>query len=470
MRVSQVNVRRSLEPGARVGDHLIIQSVLGKGGSAIVFEALHTRLSSTVALKVVTVSADFAEDATARLAREASVCAAIEDEHIPKVFDMGELPDGRPYMVMEKVSGPTLEGMLRDGPLPMRLALEIVKDLLRALEAVHRIDIVHRDIKPANLIIQQLDQGPVRVRLMDFGVSKSMSPETADPVITRQGMLVGTPHYMAPEQVSDEGVDGRTDLYAVGVLLYEMLTGRLPFEGRSTAEVMAAVLRHAYMPLNEALPFAPKGLCAFVAQALAERPQERFASARQMREALEAFLVRLDRGDTQPPPELPRSRRRASSPARRAAIAAVLAVSVAGVVAMASRPAEGRDLGAIQAKTAPAPLGSAARADEPSIVLEIPEIDSAAPPSRASAQRAKRAPAMKSATRATGGVLSGRREPAETVEAPALIVPKAAPSRAGVVITDYLRDLDALMKTDGAELVDSEAAEPPPLPDNPFQT
>ncbi len=467
MRVSQLKPRRSLEPGARVGDHLIIQSVLGKGGSAIVFEALHTRLNSAVALKVVSVSAEFADDAAARLTREANVCTAIEDEHIPKVFDMGQLPDGRPYMVMERVSGPTVEGMLRDGPLPMRLALEIVRDLLRALEAVHRIEVVHRDVKPANLIIQNLDQDALRVRLMDFGVSKSMSQDTADPAITRQGALVGTPHYMAPEQVSDEGVDGRTDLYAVGVLLYEMLTGRLPFEGRSTAEVMAAILRHTYVPLHEALPFAPKGLCAFVAQALTERPCDRFASARDMREALEAFLLRLDRGETNPPPEPRRFViRRPSSSASRAAMIAMVCIALGGLVVAASRGGSKAQKAAIHTKNRPASRVLTSRSKAPPAVVGVaqqamPQAVSA--PQRPPAELATVDEPAKAARRSRGGR-------AHDADSPLIIVPEAAPSQAGVVITDYLRDLDALMTTEGANRVDSGAAEPSPLPDNPFRS
>src|SRR5262245_47889624 len=140
--------RKRLQPGERVGDHLVVRSVLGQGGTAVVYEALHTRLGASVALKVLDVPDSYLHDGVLRMQREAEVCASIEDPHVPRIYDINALPDGTPYVVMEKISGTTLEEMLAAGPLKLESVLAIADDLLAALEAVHRAGVVHRDIKP----------------------------------------------------------------------------------------------------------------------------------------------------------------------------------------------------------------------------------------------------------------------------------------------------------------------------------
>jgi serine/threonine protein kinase len=259
---------------------------LGQGGTAVVYEALHTRLGASVALKVLDVPDSYLHDGVLRMQREAEVCASIEDPHVPRIYDINALPDGTPYVVMEKISGTTLEEMLAAGPLPLSTVLEIADDLLAALEAVHRVGVIHRDIKPANLILQRESDGSFRVRLMDFGVSKATFREPTDPKLTRVGTVVGTPHYMAPEQITGEAVDARADVYATGIVLFEMLSGRMPFEGESTAEVVAAVLRHTPVLLSSLRPDVPRPLEAVVMQAMSPRPSDRFLTVRDMRAAL----------------------------------------------------------------------------------------------------------------------------------------------------------------------------------------
>lgn len=284
--VQHEHERKQLKAGSRVGDHLVVRSILGQGGTAIVYEALHTRLGSGVALKVLNVSEEFAQDGALRLQREAEVCASIDDPHVPRIYDVGALPDGTPYVVMEKVSGDTLEQMLLSGPLSAEVTLEIIFDLLKALEAVHRAGVVHRDIKPANVIVKTSPDGVRQVRLMDFGVSKAVCREVDDPKLTRVGTVVGTPHYMAPEQITGEAVDARADLYATGVLMFEMLSGTIPFDGQSTAEIVSAVLRHEPRPLGSLRADLPKGLEAVVMRAMAPRPCDRFLTARDLVSAL----------------------------------------------------------------------------------------------------------------------------------------------------------------------------------------
>lgn len=286
--------RHRLAPGTRVGDHLVVRGVLGEGGTAVVYEALHTRLGASVALKVVDVSDEYMEGARARLLREAHVCASIEDQHIPRIYDVGELPDGTPFVVMERVSGRTLENVLLQGALPLDIAVQIAEDLLLAVEAVERANVVHRDIKPPNIILQTNSEGVLRVRLMDFGVSKNVASEReptvkvdtqSHPSLTQQGAIVGTPHYMAPEQIVGPTVDSRADLYAVGVVTYEMMSGRTAFEGETTGDVVAAVLHTRPLPLSRLREVHPE-LEAWVERAMAPRRAERFRNAREMREAL----------------------------------------------------------------------------------------------------------------------------------------------------------------------------------------
>jgi eukaryotic-like serine/threonine-protein kinase len=295
--------RHRLPAGTRIGDHLIVRGVLGEGGTAVVYEALHTRLGASVALKVIDVSDEFMEGAHARLLREAHVCASLEDPHIPRIYDVGELPDGTPYVVMERVSGRTLENVLVQGALPLDIAVQITEDLLLAVDAIERASIVHRDIKPPNIILQTNAEGMLRIRLMDFGVSKNVGADReptqkvnveSNPTLTQQGAIVGTPHYMAPEQIVGPAVDSRADLYAVGVVAYEMMSGRTAFEGETTGDVVAAVLHTRPLPLRK-LRDVHEALETWVDKAMAQRRSDRFQNARQMREALrEAWEQHLE--------------------------------------------------------------------------------------------------------------------------------------------------------------------------------
>ncbi|MFT3927354.1 MAG: protein kinase [Myxococcales bacterium] len=294
---------RNLGPltiGTRV-NQFEIRAVLGEGGTAVVYEALHTKLNSPVALKVVNMEGPHGPNAAARLRREAALCAAVEDPHVPKVYDVGTLPDGTPYLVMEKVVGPTLENLLSRGRLGLRLGALILRDLLRAVEAVQRAGVVHRDIKPANIIVQFASDRTPSVRLMDFGVSRSLFFRRDSSVaLTRRGTIIGTPEYMAPEQIQDHPIDVRTDVYALGVVAYEMFSGRVPFEGEHPAEIVAAVLRREHQPLYVHRTELPSELVALIERAMESIPMRRFKSARAMRDQLEAQVPRALWGSNSP--------------------------------------------------------------------------------------------------------------------------------------------------------------------------
>ena len=279
-----------LPTGTRLGAHTIIRGVLGEGGTAIVYDAFHTELKHPVAVKMLNLCGRAAREARARLIREARICESIHDARIPKIYFIDELEDGTPYMVMEKVEGPTLAKLIEHGPLPVTTACNIIAQLLEVLAAIHARGVVHRDIKPSNVILQPRPDGTVNVRLMDFGIGKITAQAPDVTGITRQGDIIGTPCYMPPEQLTGTGIDARVDLYAVGVVLYEMLTGKLPYSASSIAEVVAAVLRDEMPAVRVVRPEVPVTIEEVVTCATQKDPTLRYASAERMRIALCAAL------------------------------------------------------------------------------------------------------------------------------------------------------------------------------------
>jgi serine/threonine-protein kinase len=280
--------RTALAIGERLGADLQVFDLIGEGGTAAVYRAYHAVLLREVAIKVCTVRGEHAREAHLRLIREAKMCASIRDPRVPRVYGLDTLDDGTPYLVMEKVEGEALSRTLRRWRVPVRYACEIGCALLDTLDSVHRAKLVHRDVKPSNLLVDLRPEAHRRMVLIDFGIGKIMDQESADLDLTKSGALVGTPHYMPPEQIAGVDVDGRSDLYAAGVVLYEMLTGRTPFTGNNVMEVLAAVLRDPVPPIDALRAGLPPSLCRVVEKAIARAPDQRFDSARSMRLALAA--------------------------------------------------------------------------------------------------------------------------------------------------------------------------------------
>jgi serine/threonine-protein kinase len=268
-----------------LGTDLTISGLLGEGGTATVYRAHHAVLGREVAVKVPSAPTAYAHE---RLMREAQMCATVRDVHVPRIYALDKLPDGRIYIVMEKVPGEPLSRLAAGRRLPVRQAVQIACATLDAVHAVHRKGIVHRDVKPSNLLVD-LSSDPPDVRLLDFGVGKVVSSrDLRFPDLTCKGELLGTPMYMAPEQMLGDAVDGRTDLYAVGVILYELLAGRTPYPATTIAEVFAAALRDEAPPLASLRAGLPSSMLEFVSKAMSRRPDERFDSAREMQKALVA--------------------------------------------------------------------------------------------------------------------------------------------------------------------------------------
>lgn len=283
-----------MQPGTALGSDLTIRSLLGEGGTGVVYCAYHAVLKRDVAVKMCHGAGPGNRELVERLIQEARMCASVRDARVPRIYSLDKLEDGTTYLVMELVQGEPLSALLARGHLSARAACELTCELLRALEAVHRAQVIHRDVKPSNLIIDlEADEWP-QLRLLDFGIGKVISRrERMSPSLTRPGEVVGTPMYMAPEQMTEGAIDPRVDVYAAGVVLYEMLAGRPPFRAPSVAETFVAVL-HDDMPQLRALrPDLPDELAAVVHKAAARKADGRYGSALEMRRALEAAMQTL---------------------------------------------------------------------------------------------------------------------------------------------------------------------------------
>lgn len=273
--------------GQSIGRYHILEP-LGEGGMATVYKALDTRLENEVAVKVIRTerfTPEVLERSLKRFEREAKALARLTHANIVKVIDYGEY-ENSPYLVMPYLPGGTLKQLIRKrGRLPWREALRILLPIARALDYTHRLNVIHRDVKPSNILIT--DSGDPL--LTDFGVAKIIEEElTFD--LTATSATVGTPEYMAPEQASSKNVDHRADLYALGVVLYEMLTGRRPYEGDTP---LAVIIKHASEPLPRPTRFAPdvpEKIEYILLKALAKKPEDRYADMAAFAEALEGAL------------------------------------------------------------------------------------------------------------------------------------------------------------------------------------
>jgi serine/threonine-protein kinase len=294
---------------------------LGSGASSVVYEAEHLDLGRRVAIKVIAPEQSRSPELAARFRREARALSRLSHEALVTVHDVGAASDGRLFCVMELLEGETLEAHLVDKlAVDARVALRLCERVLAALEVAHGASLVHRDIKPANIFLPSAPTGAVK--LLDFGLSRGA--DEAQPAAAAGGLsLFGTPEYMAPEQAASGQVDARADLYAVGCVLYEMLTGRLPFEGPSAVAILDAKLKGSPERPRDAAPDRdiPVAVDALVMQALARHPSERFQSATEMRAAVEAALA------------VPARRRRG----RAAGLMAIAAIAVFAVTVGATR-------------------------------------------------------------------------------------------------------------------------------------
>jgi serine/threonine protein kinase len=275
-----------LSGGTRLGPYEIIEP-LGAGGIGEVYKSRDTRLERTVAVKVV--SASLASDPTwrQRFDREARILAALSNPHICPIFDVGH-HDGVDFLVMEYLEGETLTARLARGPLSVDLALRHAIEIADALAASHREGVCHRDLKPGNIMLTRSG-----ARLLDFGLARGgplrshlSDHPTISSGLTATGTILGTVQYMAPEQLEGKGTDARTDIFAFGSGVYEMVTGRKAFEGKSQASVIAAILEHEPPPMSSLQRMAPPAFDRAVRKCLAKDPEERWQNSRDLRDEL----------------------------------------------------------------------------------------------------------------------------------------------------------------------------------------
>ncbi|HVH99339.1 MAG TPA: serine/threonine-protein kinase [Enhygromyxa sp.] len=268
----------ALEPGQQLGERFVIERALGTGGMGAVYLARDQRLDERVALKIMHGLALLDPSAGDRLRREASAARRISHVNVVKIFDVGD-DQGHLFLSMEYVDGQSLKELIRrHGTLPVERVRDYVKAICEGLAAAHAEGVVHRDLKPGNVIVTP-DQ---RVKIIDFGLARIANLEG----MTATGMLLGTPEYMAPEQIKGGSVDPRTDLYALGALTYHALTGRPPFTGETPIAVSLAQMTEQPIPPSKLRAGLNPEWDTFVLRALAKDKEQRFETAQAMRDAL----------------------------------------------------------------------------------------------------------------------------------------------------------------------------------------
>jgi serine/threonine-protein kinase len=275
--------------GAELESRYRIEAELGSGGVGSVYRATHLKLGRAVAIKVLRPEYGASAELLQRFQREAQALAALSHPNVVTVTDYGVVGD-TPYLVMELLEGETLSERLKRGALDPGDALEVMRQLLAALAFVHDAGLVHRDVKPGNVFLQKVPGEKAHVRLLDFGLAKFLAPTGGGRPITRAGQIFGTPSYMSPEQVAGQEADARADVYAAGIILFEMLAGRTPFRGK-TSDVMRLHLMEELPKIETVHPerAASPALWALLQKATAKTRAERFATVREFAAALDAL-------------------------------------------------------------------------------------------------------------------------------------------------------------------------------------
>jgi serine/threonine-protein kinase len=277
--------------GRTIDERYFVRRLLGRGGMGSVYEADHVGLDKRVAIKFLSTNLTDRES-LARFRREAKVAGKIDHQNVVRIMDVGSADADTDFIVMELIDGKDLSAILRDeGTLDVARTTSIIRKVLRGLRAIHAANIVHRDIKPANVLLgtttddEQDDKEFVKI--MDFGISKSMNNSDG---LTNTGAIIGTPEYMAPEQLLGDSVDQRADLYAVGLMAFRMLTGKMPFTTDKGFERAAAANPYVEVPAIRSLrPDVPAALSDAFAKALAKEPEKRYPDAQSFLAALEGL-------------------------------------------------------------------------------------------------------------------------------------------------------------------------------------
>jgi serine/threonine protein kinase len=276
--------------GRVIADRYLILARLGEGGMGRVYVAEHVKMNRQCAIKVMSATLMNDAESTTRFAREASNAARILHPNVAAVFDYGEA-DKTVYLVMEYIDGESLSTLLaREGALDPRRAIDIARQIADGLTAAHELGIVHRDLKPDNVIVATKRDGREIAKVVDFGIAKAVSDSPQDS-LTRSGLVIGTPEYMSPEQLLGDPVDARADIYALGCMLYQMLTGVQPFDAETREQMIRRRLNEPPPHVQQTIPELPRRLDTLIAHMLARSPNERLASAASVSAGLEPALA-----------------------------------------------------------------------------------------------------------------------------------------------------------------------------------
>ena len=280
-------------PGQVIGERYLIGSVIGEGGMGVVCAATHVGLGTPVAIKLIRPDLKHDAESVVRFLNEARTAAALKGEHIARVYDVGQLETGEPYLVMEQLEGVSLDSFLAErGALPQTEAVDIVLQACDGLAEAHAVNLVHRDVKPANLFLARRPDGQFVLKILDFGISKRLM-DGAFKGVTNPGRSMGSPWYMSPEQMMNPAaVDQRADVWSLGVMLYELLTNEYPFNGEGVVQVCANVLVAPAPRPSSRRGDIDARLDEVVLRCLEKRAEDRFQSVDELAEALRPFSSR----------------------------------------------------------------------------------------------------------------------------------------------------------------------------------
>jgi serine/threonine-protein kinase len=280
-----------VSPGQILGGKYRVDRVLGAGGMGMVVAATHLQLEERVAIKFLLPEALQNSEAVARFGREARAAVKIRGEHVARVIDVGSFDNGAPYMVMEHLDGRDLSALLKErGAFQPWDAVDAILQACEALAEAHALGIVHRDLKPANLFMTRRPDGTPSVKVLDFGISKVTNASASDNAMTKTSAVMGSPLYMSPEQMTaSRDVDARTDIWAIGVVLYELLTGRAPFCAETLPEICGLILMATPAAVRDFSPSTPEALQVAVLRCLEKDRSRRFQSVSELAQALSPF-------------------------------------------------------------------------------------------------------------------------------------------------------------------------------------
>lgn len=351
------NDQLPLQEGQIIAGRYRVGRLVGAGGMGLVFEGEHIELGSQVAIKVIRPQLSSDPHIAQRFVNESRGVAALSSPHIARVFDAGCLESGEAYLVMERLKGKDLLSHLQNiGPLAPELAARFVLEACDGLAEAHTNGLIHRDIKPEHLFIVETPGVRPFVKVLDFGISKRLG-SVGSARVTQPGDSIGSPCYMSPEQMQNPAaVDARTDVWSLGIVLYEALSARKPFDGDTIGQIQWDVIAEPHQPLRELAPHVPESLEAIVERCLKKDPDERFGSARALGDALASYLKEQhgqaapltaalgsagtgSEGTHRPEPSSSHQRIRCAAPAPQLAMAPALAAPPAS--AAAARPASG---------------------------------------------------------------------------------------------------------------------------------